>query len=303
MATGRFWCFTLNNPRYLPDFNLTDNVRYAVFSEESGENGTYHLQGYFELHVPRGLQWCRNNIDHMDTAHLKMRYWNSTNEKAIAYAKKKDDTSLGSIYEYGNPSSQGTRSDIGMVFKAIENGTGSLAIAREHPALWCQYRRAFEEYRNMLRVNVTHQYSMEQFNRNPLDLSKPCLLVGDTNLGKTAFALAHFKKPLLCKHIDDLKKLEDHDGIVFDDMSFKHCPPEFIIALLEWNQPSSLHARHFNAFMPARMPRIFTHNTADIFFPEKTTPQHQQDAINRRYRIEYVDEPLFSNDNNNNNSV
>ena len=46
------------------------------------------------------------------------------------------------------------------------------------------------------------------------------VLWGDSGAGKTAFAVAHFRHPLVCSTLDDLKKFDAdvHDGIVLDDV-------------------------------------------------------------------------------------
>ena len=64
-------------------------------------------------------------------------------------------------------------------------------------------------------------FSLADFNRDRLNLEKPVILYGKSDSGKTAFAKAHFKSPLLVKRQDDLKKITHMtDGIIFDDFNF-----------------------------------------------------------------------------------
>lgn len=92
---------------------------------------------------------------------------------------------------------------------------------------------------------------------------------GTAGSGKTQYALSQFKNPLLVSHMDDLRTFnqDEHDGIVFDDMSFGHYPRESNIHLLDWDVDRSIHCRYSCAWIPARTKKIFTSNRdpADIF--------------------------------------
>lgn len=132
------------------------------------------------------------------------------------------------------------------------------------------------------------------FSRPFLDLTTNWLLSGPPGTGKTQYALAHFAAPCLVSHIDDLKNITDStDGIVFDDMSFRQYPAGAIIHLLDREVTRTIHARYFNAVIPANMPKLFTHNRDDIFVPEKETTEDEQGAINRRFKVLRVSAPLF----------
>ena len=53
--------------------------------------------------------------------------------------------------------------------------------------------------------------------------SPEIVLQGASHVGKTQFALAHFKRPLLVTRMDDLKYISlSTDGLVFDQMRFTH---------------------------------------------------------------------------------
>lgn len=92
--------------------------------------------------------------------------------------------------------------------------------------------------------------------------TKSLWLEGPSGYGKTEFALSLFERPLLVRHIDALKKLdyERHDGVVFDDMSFKHWPRESCLHLLDLARDSDINCRYCCATLRAGFPRIFTSN-------------------------------------------
>jgi len=127
---------------------------------------------------------------------------------------------------------------------------------------------------------------------------KSIFIRGGSGLGKTHFALAHFAHPLLVSDLDDLKKFNAHlhDGIVFDDMSFLHIPPEKVIHLVDQDFQRSIRCRHSNVTIPANTAKIFTHNDANPFFSDQghypPSPE-QKIAIMRRLDCYNVPYSLF----------
>jgi hypothetical protein len=139
-------------------------------------------------------------------------------------------------------------------------------------------------------------FQMTSFNKAPItDWTTSWLVWGRAGSGKTQWALAHFKNPLLVSTIDDLHEYdeEEHDGIVFDDMSFKHMPGQAIIHLLDIDLERSIHCRYINATIPANTKKIFCHNNADIFVPEKETTEEQMNGISRRYQSVQIENLLY----------
>lgn len=87
MSKSRNWCFTLNNPKAIPDLR-DDRIKYACFQEETGETGTHHIQGYLELRHPLSLTGVRNLTQNcgLDGAHFEPR--RGTAEQARDYCRK-----------------------------------------------------------------------------------------------------------------------------------------------------------------------------------------------------------------------
>ncbi len=88
------------------------------------------------------------------------------------------------------------------------------------------------------------------------------ILWGESQIGKTQFALAHFKTPLMISHMDRLTTFDPrvHDGIVFDDMSFTHLHQEAQIHLVDINNTRDIHVRYLCAHIPRKTKKIFTTN-------------------------------------------
>ena len=142
--TSRRWCFTLNNPER-DDLVFPDNVRYAIWQRERGEEGTEHLQGYIELAKPQRLSWCKNVIAR---AHFEIA--RGTRDQARDYCRK-SDTRVAGPFEFGEWKSggQGSRTDLNAVKALIDDGAGEQEIAEGHFSTWCRNYRAFREYKRI----------------------------------------------------------------------------------------------------------------------------------------------------------
>lgn len=154
--------------------------------------------------------------------------------------------------------------------------------------------------RRMKKKKFEHKFFIEDFNRPALirKKGKSICLTGPSCTGKTAFAMAHFNNPMLVCDIDQLKDFRPgwHDGLVFDDMSFHHVPPEKVIYLVDQDYERTIRCRHSNAVIPANTPKIFTHNTENPFYrldgPMAATDL-QAAAIDRRLEYYRVPLPLY----------
>lgn len=109
---------------------------------------------------------------------------------------------------------------------------------------------------------------------------------GPSGIGKTQFAKAHFKKPLLVSRMDQVKLLDEtHDGIVFDDMNFCELDRTAQIHLVDWDEERHIPARYNDAIIPAETKKIFTTNVMCLNYNDA--------AIARRLEIVKLEEQLF----------
>lgn len=123
--------------------------------------------------------------------------------------------------------------------------------------------------------------------------TKSVVLIGPSGIGKTQYALSHFKMPLLVSHMDDLKKLEHHDGIVFDDMTFRHFPPQSCIHLTDLELPRSINVKYGTVQIRALLPRFFTSNRdfREVF--SEHCSESEWAAIERRCFIHQLVHKLY----------
>ena len=153
--------------------------------------------------------------------HVHLEQCRGTHEECVRYTSKLESRIYGP-WRIGNDEDvgQGRRTDLDDIQAMLDSGKSVNEVAKTHFGHWCRYRQAFTDYaRNVKAERDIKRFDASRFNV-PLcsfEKTKAWLIWGRTGTGKTNFALAHFKKPLLVRQLDDLKGLEDHDGIVCAD--------------------------------------------------------------------------------------
>lgn len=119
------------------------------------------------------------------------------------------------------------------------------------------------------RPNDPLKYTLDQFTY-PLqwDRTKALILHGPSNIGKTAYARALLGGRCLYANLFEcLRQLDPafHDGILFDDATFKRVPIEKQISLLNIMENRDIKVGHKLVHIPARMPIIFTTSGRDPY--------------------------------------
>lgn len=283
-----------------PLFNnqLPMGTKYVLYQLElCPSTGRYHYQGYLVLSRSQRFNRVKKMFEDLlgtDKIHLEGAL--GSHEDCEKYCSKSETRALGP-WRIGDSESvgQGKRSDLKSVKELIDGGATMDEIRRSHFASWVRYRQAFSEYMAAERADRDiKKYQPEHF-RVPLlsfEETKSWLVHGVTNTGKTNYALAHFKKPLLVRDLEDLRSLgPEHDGIVFDDLDFRHLFFTAIKNLLDPDFPGVVHVRYQNVTIPAGMPRIFTHQHDDVLLPPSLSLM-QIAAVRRLYKTKEVTQDL-----------
>lgn len=278
-APAKTWDLTVNNYDNT-DIDLlkswSEEVNTMVVSKEVGESGTRHLQG--RITFKRAYRLTALKKLH-GTAH-----WEATKATQDSLYCMKQGSEV--IINISNKR-QGKRTDLDDAIAMAEGGATAGELWRAHPKTMVRYSKGILKYKEVINAPVVRgDFKLEDFTWAPIDdWSKSQVISGPPGCGKTQFALAHFDNPLFVRHLDDLKKLDGHDGIVFDDMKFRHLPRESQIHLADIDQPSSIHLRFENALIPANMKKIFTTNE-----PEGMIFDLFDSAISRRVTVTEVSE-------------
>ncbi len=190
--------------------------------------------------------------------------------KAMKTYVSKEESRVGdSFVEFGEHSEKGKQTAWNEVAEAImqPGGTTKVQLWTDcHGVMSTRYKAAYEMMNVMTAASDTADYKLESFDWDPItDWSKSIILWGESQIGKTQFALAHFTKPLMVSHVDQLGSFDAsiHDGIVFDDMAFGHTPRTAQIHLVDQNNSRAIHMRYTYASIPAHTKKIFTTNEDD----------------------------------------
>lgn len=103
----------------------------------------------------------------------------------------------------------------------------------------------------------------------PYDPSRQCLIMrGLSGIGKTSFAKAYCNymgwSYMTINQNDDLRKYDNQDCIILDDVDFRHTPRNNQIKLCDIENDVSVHCRYQNAEIPWGVKRIFLCNPGYI---------------------------------------
>lgn len=271
----------LDKERVLEQLSLTLNIEQYVIAQETHEDGNLHIHAYIKCVAKVNLKSATT----LDIDGYHGNYQTCRNPNAVkTYCTKANDyiTNIASF----KPIAAAIR-----VINA-DSTEEAMAIIKSDPVLARDYIRdtaRMEESIARLNIKQTfidlrYRFITLQGIANWRRTKKALWLRGPTNTGKTEFAKAQFMNPLFVSHIDDLKKLKPtHDGIVFDDMSFKHLPREHQIHIVDLANDRSINVKYGSVTIPRLTPRIFTSNVA-IFTEDP--------AITRRIRFIRIQEDL-----------
>ena len=125
MAKPRSICFTLNNYTPLELDHIKNGVfKYIIFQEETGAEGTPHLQGYAQLPGSTVFSTWKRLIG--DRAHIEAAKGSA--ESNIDYCSKQSDRIGGTVvFERGSRPVQGERNDLRVICNAAMDPTVTIS--------------------------------------------------------------------------------------------------------------------------------------------------------------------------------
>lgn len=236
-----------------------------VIAKELHKDGGTHFHCYLGLNKsidiknPRFFDW--------NTQHPKFEVAKSAS-RVCRYAKKDGDFITNMTFDIFERARNLAK--VGDIKGALN------IILEEQPreiVNLARWEKGFSLVARLKHICITNNKNYKFKPLSGIDLwsrhQKVLILHGESGLGKTQFAKSLFKNPLLVRHIDKLKKFDSfqHDGIIFDDMSFQHWPRESCIHLLDLDEDADINVKCSMVTIPAGVPRVITSNYKpyDIF--------------------------------------
>lgn len=259
-APGKTWDLTINNYTDEMVENLKtwhDDVTRMVVAKEVGPAGTPHLQMKVTFKVAKRFSALKKLVG---TAHIE----ESAVELDFLYCKKLDSDIVMNV----DNRHQGKRSELKDACDDAKNGKSMKYLWANHTETMVRYSKGIKEAQRVLcEEKPENKYSLSDFPWEPItDWSTSHIIVGAPEIGKTCFAKAHFENPYLVSHNDELLDFDplEYDGIVFDDMDYRHTPRTTQIHITDQDDPRAIHCRFRAARIPAHTKKIFTCNVGEL---------------------------------------
>lgn len=273
-----------------------------IISQEKHEDGNLHLHCYVKLNkvinirndkkfdVMEGDKTYHPNIQSCKAPKKVMSYvikdkdYITNIEETYLKALKDNDDEVKVKTLYSLAREQASEGKLEEAFMTLSHQK----LARDMTLYGPTIER---NIRGLVPRNTEVEYDIDCFDIPfTWDKSKTLILHGPTNTGKTSLALALLPRALFVSHMDRLKDYNSiqYEGIVFDDMSFKHIPRDGQIHLVDTAHSRDIHVRYGMAHLPKGTPRIITTNLAPANCLLAIDP-----AIERRIQCVEIDKCYF----------
>jgi len=296
------WTFTYYSDAH-PLFDPR-KLRCMVYQREvCPTTGNHHWQGALRTVDHHGMgrksivKFFPNGIH--DKALKKSK---GTWEQNFNYATKKETRLdpdalpfiLGNPPKFGSALAAAKINHYALIVDDVANKVPLATILRDHPAA-LQIIHQVQTAQDILHTQDLMIRKPEEFDVPLLNLRDDIVYVflGPTLMGKTSYALAHFKNPLFVRHLDALKRFQPgvHDGIVFDEMYFKDKDVDFQKVITDIEQPVEISGTRYRCpIIPRGTKRIFCCNTYPFLKDNSTDGA----AITRRIELVEFKTPVYT---------
>lgn len=252
-----------------------DKISYMIAQKERcPDTGTEHWQLYVQFKVRVRMTTV---LSVFPSGQWRTAVAKGTAQQNIDYCSK-GDSKLEAHRTWGTvPVHKAKGTQLALCIKALKEGASRSEVAETYSEVCVRHGRQLDYWQKMLHVPIAkNKYTLEDFpdHRPITDWSTVWIMYGRSNIGKTCFAKAHFKSPLLVRGIDQLADLDypkTHDGIVFDDCRAHKWTRERQIHITDMEDDSGIRILYMCKVIPAGCPRIFTTNMdGNKYFGEDT---------------------------------
>lgn len=209
--------------------------------------------------------------------------------------------------EYDSELEYDVDSDLELAMKMADFDSAMQHIETHHTSYYIEHMKELSTYFAAKFHKDVVQYSMDQFTASKIYdevlKTRTIILNGPSGYGKTCYAMAHFKNPVIISNRADYAKVtNDTDGIIYEmDM--------YSLSVSEVKNITDLSINSFQEFgqnervlLKAGLPRFVCVTLEDNFWPSalfnnrglvKQSAADDYNSIRRRVAVIEVSKPLF----------
>lgn len=265
--------------------NEIDDFRFIYGQKEISVDNYEHYQILIGFKKRKTLTYLKKKLNNE-----AIRIESCGNVRRAAEYCTKEETRNGTIIAIGDVPVY-IKSTQGSIWKEIlleKDADITLDKIKEHfPEKYIMQHAAISSYAESKRAQEINKRDVESFNEPLINVKDGLthIFVGKTALGKTAYACAHFKNPVMISDRQDFKKIKrETDGMIIDDMSFNMWNPSNLLHLVDIEYDRTINVKYGSVNVPKDLPRIITINSLSNFWPENINHE-QRAAISRRICI------------------
>lgn len=223
------WTFTINNPNdndkdLLSKLSELPCMRYLIFQQEIGEEGTPHTQGFVSLKSRKTLNGIKKLVG--DRAHVEVA--KGSPDQNRSYCSKSKTAVDGTLEEYGEiPKGKGSRNDLEEFKEAAKSGLSKRKALEEFSEVCAKYPRFVSSYIDSLpRVLKLETHELHQWQKDlelklqgePDDRKITFVVNPSGNMGKTWFCKYYMNKHQYETQILTPAKKSDMAHAIQDDI-------------------------------------------------------------------------------------
>lgn len=288
---GRHFMGVFTDPEKVEKLKEIKELKYCIGQWEIGDQGTKHFQCAFGFNITKRVSTVINLIQEERIEHTR------DVDKAIKYCTKEEGR-IGDIISWGEIPRKKKDDSNELLSQAVKMGTvdDALECVKEKDAyFYMMHKKQLVNYfTEELWKGDEALYKPEDFNI-PLkkDFSKTLVFIGPTGIGKTQYALAHFKEPLHVRDkVDYARYTTRTDGIVMDDINTAGWNALTFLKLIEIETAVSQDIKYGSIRIEANTPRIICCNSEELLWPKDMAPETKA-ACMRRLKIYHLNEKLY----------
>lgn len=271
--------------KMLPDVwnEHKSKLNYLCGQVEQTAAGKMHTQFWVEFKERKRPSAVKKLFPADQYHHERIRGTDAENNKYCT----KESTRIDGPWTFGETlhSRNKAQKEAEEVTDKVADGASEKQLWQEHPVYMVRSHTGIRRMIEVIQAEVVKpKFTLNEFTWQAItDWSTSHVFQGDSGIGKTSFAIAHFETPFFCRDLDNLKNFSPttHDGIVFDDLAdaLSEVNDDVMVHLLDIDHPSQIKCRYNNATIPSGTRKIFTTNK-DAALVFGRTPQ-----IDRRVTI------------------